>query len=78
MIDFQDAVIGADTYDLISITRDAYVQWNAVRVYGWFEVFYNLLPATAKKTVALSNSSVMLILWQFNVTSKFSVFCAPV
>ena len=49
MIDFQDAVIGADTYDLISITRDAYVQWNAVRVYGWFEVFYNLLPATAKE-----------------------------
>ncbi|MEG0745138.1 MAG: phosphotransferase [Acinetobacter sp.] len=49
VIDFQDAVIGADTYDLISITRDAYVQWNAVRVYGWFEVFYNLLPATAKE-----------------------------
>ncbi|MEG1695618.1 MAG: phosphotransferase [Acinetobacter sp.] len=49
VIDFQDAVIGADTYDLISITRDAYVQWNAARVYGWFEVFYNLLPATAKE-----------------------------
>ena len=49
VIDFQDAVIGADTYDLISITRDAYVQWNAARVYGWFEVFYNLLPETAKE-----------------------------
>lgn len=49
VIDFQDAVIGADTYDLISITRDAYVQWNAERVYQWFEVFYNLLPVTAKQ-----------------------------
>ncbi|MCU4366814.1 aminoglycoside phosphotransferase family protein [Acinetobacter courvalinii] len=49
VIDFQDAVIGADTYDLISITRDAYVQWNAERVYHWFEVFYNLLPASAKE-----------------------------
>ncbi|MBF4455998.1 phosphotransferase [Acinetobacter sp. SK-43] len=49
VIDFQDAVIGADTYDLISITRDAYVQWNAERVYEWFEVFYNLLPAKAKE-----------------------------
>ncbi|MGV0885858.1 phosphotransferase [Acinetobacter venetianus] len=49
VIDFQDAVIGADTYDLISITRDAYVQWNADRVYEWFEVFYNLLPAAAKE-----------------------------
>jgi aminoglycoside/choline kinase family phosphotransferase len=49
VIDFQDAVIGADTYDLISITRDAYVQWNADRVYRWFETFYNLLPASAKE-----------------------------
>ncbi|UUS56491.1 MULTISPECIES: aminoglycoside phosphotransferase family protein [unclassified Acinetobacter] len=48
VIDFQDAVIGADTYDLISITRDAYVQWNAVRVYAWFKTFYDLLPASAK------------------------------
>ena len=48
VIDFQDAVIGADTYDLISITRDAYVQWNPERVYSWFQTFYNLLPASAK------------------------------
>lgn len=49
VIDFQDAVIGADTYDLISITRDAYVQWNAERVYQWFRVFYDLLPDSAKQ-----------------------------
>lgn len=49
VIDFQDAVIGADTYDLISITRDAYVQWNADRVYAWFKQFYDLLPDTAKQ-----------------------------
>ncbi|MDQ9021748.1 aminoglycoside phosphotransferase family protein [Acinetobacter sichuanensis] len=49
VIDFQDAVIGADTYDLISITRDAYVQWNPERVYTWFKVFYDLLPETQKQ-----------------------------
>lgn len=49
VIDFQDAVIGADTYDLISITRDAYVQWNADRVYGWFKTFYDLLPDSSKQ-----------------------------
>lgn len=49
VIDFQDAVIGADTYDLISITRDAYVQWNPERVYAWFKVFYDMLPGTAKQ-----------------------------
>ncbi len=49
VIDFQDAVIGADTYDLISITRDAYVQWNADRVYSWFKTFYDLLPESSKQ-----------------------------
>ena len=49
VIDFQDAVIGADTYDLISITRDAYVQWNPERVYTWFKVFYDLLPEAQKQ-----------------------------
>lgn len=49
VIDFQDAVLGADTYDLISITRDAYVQWNSDRVYQWFLDFYELLPQSAKE-----------------------------
>ena len=49
VIDFQDAVIGADTYDLISITRDAYVQWNAERVYTWFKMFYDVLPDAQKQ-----------------------------
>lgn len=49
VIDFQDAVIGADTYDLISLTRDAYVQWPVDRVITWFKAFYDLLPAAAKQ-----------------------------
>lgn len=48
VIDFQDAVIGADTYDLISITRDAYVQWPPARVKQWFKIFYELLPDDSK------------------------------
>ncbi|WP_180027673.1 aminoglycoside phosphotransferase family protein [Acinetobacter sp. YH16032] len=48
VIDFQDAVIGADTYDLISITRDAYVQWPPARVKQWFKTFYELLPDDSK------------------------------
>ncbi|WP_445115880.1 aminoglycoside phosphotransferase family protein [Acinetobacter sp. WZC-1] len=49
VIDFQDAVIGADTYDLISITRDAYLQWDADRVEQWFKVFYDMLPETSRQ-----------------------------
>ncbi|MEB3766662.1 aminoglycoside phosphotransferase family protein [Acinetobacter sp. MD2] len=49
VIDFQDAVIGADTYDLISITRDAYVQWPPHKIEAWFEQFYQLLPESSKQ-----------------------------
>ncbi|WP_269914626.1 aminoglycoside phosphotransferase family protein [Acinetobacter sp. HY1485] len=50
IIDFQDAVIGADTYDLISITRDAYVQWEPTQVEAWFKEFYALLPPQKDRT----------------------------
>jgi aminoglycoside/choline kinase family phosphotransferase len=35
ILDFQDAVRGALTYDLISLLRDAYVEWPQDRVVGW-------------------------------------------
>ncbi|MCF9035272.1 aminoglycoside phosphotransferase family protein [Acinetobacter nectaris] len=44
VIDFQDAVVGADTYDLMSLIRDAYVQWPQAQVEMWITQFYNLLP----------------------------------
>ncbi|SPL69850.1 aminoglycoside phosphotransferase family protein [Acinetobacter stercoris] len=50
VIDFQDAVIGAYTYDLISLTRDAYVQWSPQRVYTWFKQFYALLPESVRQS----------------------------
>ena len=53
VIDFQDAVVGAYTYDLISILRDAYVQWPARRVNEWMQYFWQHLPAsqTTSKTL---------------------------
>ncbi|MEC8887395.1 MAG: phosphotransferase [Pseudomonadota bacterium] len=48
VIDFQDAVVGPDTYDLISIVRDAYVQWLPEQVEKWIDQFYGLLPESAK------------------------------
>ena len=35
ILDFQDAVRGPLTYDLISLLRDAYVEWPQDRVVGW-------------------------------------------
>ena len=35
VIDFQDAVMGPVTYDLVSLLRDCYIQWPAERVQAW-------------------------------------------
>lgn len=35
IIDFQDAVAGPFTYDLVSLLKDCYVAWPAARVRGW-------------------------------------------
>lgn len=54
VIDFQDAVVGPDTYDLISLIRDAYVQWLPEQVDRWMNEFYQLLPEQAKHERSLS------------------------
>jgi len=35
VIDFQDAVIGPVTYDLVSLLKDCYIRWPAERVREW-------------------------------------------
>ena len=35
LIDFQDAVIGPVTYDLVSLLRDCYIQWSPAQVEAW-------------------------------------------
>lgn len=35
IIDFQDAVMGPFTYDLVSLLRDCYIQWPAEKVERW-------------------------------------------
>ena len=43
VIDFQDAVIGPVTYDLVSLLRDCYIEWPDLQVYGWVDQFGGLL-----------------------------------
>lgn len=44
VIDFQDAVIGGVTYDLVSLLRDSYIHWPEAQVKGWVEEFYLASP----------------------------------
>ena len=42
VIDFQDAVIGAYSYDLVSLVRDAYVEWPEDQVSSWIQDCWQL------------------------------------
>lgn len=50
VIDFQDAVVGAHTYDLVSIIRDAYVAWPEEQVTGWIHDFLSMQQAAGLNT----------------------------
>ena len=39
ILDFQDAVHGPLTYDLVSLLRDCYIAWPIGRVHGWVRVY---------------------------------------
>ena len=40
ILDFQDAMEGPMTYDLVSLLRDCYVRWPEEQVYGWMREFH--------------------------------------
>lgn len=41
VLDFQDAVLGPVTYDLVSLLRDCYVMWPASNVINWVQRYYD-------------------------------------
>jgi len=40
ILDFQDAVIGPITYDLVSLLRDCYIAWPRTQVVNWVSQYY--------------------------------------
>lgn len=44
VIDFQDAVAGALTYDLVSLLRDSYIHWPEAKVTEWVALFQQQSP----------------------------------
>ncbi len=43
VIDFQDAVIGPITYDLVSLLKDCYIKWTKDEINGWVNFYINEL-----------------------------------
>jgi aminoglycoside/choline kinase family phosphotransferase len=45
VIDFQDAMLGPLSYDLVSLLRDAYIDWPREQVEAWAQFFYEAYRA---------------------------------
>lgn len=43
ILDFQDAVSGPVTYDLVSLLRDCYIAWPDSQVYAWLAAYHGRL-----------------------------------
>lgn len=52
VIDFQDAVKGPITYDLVSLLKDCYITWPRDQVMDWLNYFYQ--NSTQAQTVSLA------------------------
>lgn len=63
VIDFQDALMGAITYDLVSLLRDAYVEWPNQQVVVWVEDFRQLLVAQGRLTTVSQSQFLTWFDW---------------
>ena len=54
VIDFQDAVIGPITYDLVSLLRDCYIRWPETLVQAWLAQYHQRLIQTDLLAVDLA------------------------
>jgi aminoglycoside/choline kinase family phosphotransferase len=59
-IDFQDAVTGPITYDLVSLLRDCYVYWSPEQVEKWALAYKNKLIKSGREA---GNSDQQFIKW---------------
>lgn len=63
VIDFQDAVFGPMTYDLVSLLRDCYIVWPDEKVDQWCQQYYGLLQAQAEEQAGLSYDWLQFKAW---------------
>lgn len=47
VLDFQDAVLGALTYDIVSLLRDCYIDWDDKKIENWLHNYFEKLHAAS-------------------------------
>ena len=77
ILDFQDAVFGPVSYDLASLVRDAYFNWNKENELNWAKLFWN--NAKKQKIPLPQNFSDFLIDFDWNSIQRhlkiLGIFC---
>jgi len=75
ILDFQDAVYGAVTYDLVSLLKDCYIAWPLERVNNWVLRYREQLLAPDSPLAPMSASSFAgSISWACSDTSRCSAY----
>ena len=60
ILDFQDAVRGPVTYDLVSLLRDCYVAWPCAQVRDWVTAYYAL---ARQSSIPVGDDEQLFVRW---------------
>ena len=63
IIDFQDAVLGPISYDLVSLLRDSYIAWSDAEIAAWVSYYWQQAQAAG----LLSNTSLKQFTYFFEL-----------
>lgn len=75
ILDFQDAVYGAITYDLVSLLKDAYISWDEELIIDWLVRYWQNARKAGLPCLKISaNFTAILNTWARNATLKCWVF----
>ncbi|HEY4732240.1 MAG TPA: phosphotransferase [Gammaproteobacteria bacterium] len=74
IVDFQDAVAGPVTYDLVSLLKDCYIKWPRQRVNDWAAGYFRTikLPAAVNETTFLRWFDLMGVQRQLKASGIFA------
>ena len=80
VLDFQDAVAGPISYDVISLFKDAFISWPEERVLGWLRQYFDKataagLPVPAEFDIFLRHCDLMGAQRHLKVIGIFARIC---
>ena len=80
VLDFQDAVAGPISYDVISLFKDAFISWPEERVLGWLRQYFDKataagLPVPAEFDTFLRHCDLMGAQRHLKVIGIFARIC---